>query len=113
MQQNTSAKHISMFLPVQARLGAPMGVLAAFVVSGVMHEAMFSYITLLPPTGEAAAFFTLHGACAVAEGWWAAHEGWPRPDSALVQCSRGHCQGVRNKIILPNLKNRLTMDHLI
>jgi hypothetical protein len=66
------------FRPVLARLGAPVGVLAVFVVSGVMHEAMFSYVTLLPPTGEAAAFFTLHGACAVAEGWWAAHEGWPR-----------------------------------
>jgi hypothetical protein len=66
------------FRPVRARLGTPVGVLAAFVVSGVMHEAMFSYVTLLPPTGEATAFFTLHGACAVAEGWWAAHEGWPR-----------------------------------
>jgi hypothetical protein len=34
------------FRPVRARLGAPVGVLAAFVVSGVMHEAMFSYVTL-------------------------------------------------------------------
>jgi D-alanyl-lipoteichoic acid acyltransferase DltB (MBOAT superfamily) len=34
------------FGPVRARLGAPVGVLAAFVVSGVMHEAMFSYVTL-------------------------------------------------------------------
>jgi hypothetical protein len=66
------------FRPVRARLGTPVGVLAAFVVSGVMHEAMFSYVTLLPPTGEVTVFFTLHGACAVAEGWWAAHEGWPR-----------------------------------
>ncbi|XP_066350411.1 probable long-chain-alcohol O-fatty-acyltransferase 5 [Miscanthus floridulus] len=72
------------FRPVRARLGAPAGVLAAFVVSGLMHEAMFSYITLLPPTGEAAAFFTLHGACAVAEGWWAAHERWSRPPRALA-----------------------------
>jgi len=44
------------FRPVRARLGAPAGVLAAFVVSGLMHEAMFSYITLRPPTGEEAAF---------------------------------------------------------
>lgn len=72
------------FRPVRARLGAAAGVLAAFVVSGLMHEAMFSYLTLLPPTGEAAAFFTLHGACAVAEGWWAAHEGWPRPPRAMA-----------------------------
>ncbi|XP_040379653.1 probable long-chain-alcohol O-fatty-acyltransferase 5 [Oryza brachyantha] len=59
--------------------GAAAGVLAAFLVSGVMHELMFYYITLHPPTGEATAFFALHGACAVAEGWWAAHKGWPRP----------------------------------
>jgi hypothetical protein len=67
------------FLPVRARFGATAGVLATFAASGLMHEVMFSYITLRPPTGEAAAFFALHGACAVAEGWWAAHERWPRP----------------------------------
>ncbi|EAY94574.1 hypothetical protein OsI_16351 [Oryza sativa Indica Group] len=70
--------------PVRARVGEgaagfAAGVLAAFFVSGVMHELMFYYITLRPPTGEATAFFTLHGALAVAEGWWAAREGWPRP----------------------------------
>ncbi|CAN6268279.1 unnamed protein product [Urochloa humidicola] len=74
------------FLPVRARLGgsAAAGVLASFVVSGLMHEAMFSYITLRPPTGEALAFFALHGACAVAEGWWARHERWPRPPRAVA-----------------------------
>jgi hypothetical protein len=30
------------FRPVRAHLDTPVGVLAAFVVSGVMHEAMFS-----------------------------------------------------------------------
>ena len=49
------------FRPVRARLGAPAGVLAAFAVSGLMHEVMFSYLTLRPPTGEAAAFFALPG----------------------------------------------------
>ena len=68
-----------MFRPVRVRLGAPAGVLAAFIVSGQMHEAMFSYLTLRPPTGEAAAFFALHGACAVAEGWWAVRRRWPCP----------------------------------
>ncbi|CAN6235395.1 unnamed protein product [Urochloa humidicola] len=80
------------FLPVRARLGgagaggaaAPAGVLAAFFVSGLMHEAMFSYATLRPPTGEALAFFALHGVCAVAEGWWAKHERWPRPPRAVA-----------------------------
>ncbi|KAJ1254408.1 hypothetical protein BS78_K067200 [Paspalum vaginatum] len=72
------------FRPVRARLGAPAGVLAAFVVSGLMHELMFSYATLRPPTGEETAFFALHGVCAVAEGWWAAHRAWPRPPRALA-----------------------------
>ncbi|CAL5031402.1 unnamed protein product [Urochloa decumbens] len=79
------------FLPVRARLGSggaavPAAVLVAFFVSGLMHEAMFSYITLQPPTGEALAFFALHGACAVAEGWWAKqHERrWPRPPRAVA-----------------------------
>lgn len=58
--------------------------LAAFAVSGLMHEAMFSYITLRPPMGEVAAFIVLHGECAVAEEWWAAHEGWPRPPRVLA-----------------------------
>ncbi|CAL5026817.1 unnamed protein product [Urochloa decumbens] len=75
------------FLPVRARIGgggaAAAGVLAAFFVSGLMHEAMFSYITLQPPTGEALVFFALHGACAVAEGWWARrHEPLPRAVAA-------------------------------
>ncbi|KQJ83187.1 probable long-chain-alcohol O-fatty-acyltransferase 5 [Brachypodium distachyon] len=68
------------YRPVRARLGsAAAGVLATFLVSGLMHELMFSYITLRPPTGEATAFFALHGACAVAEAWWARHEAWWRP----------------------------------
>ena len=73
-----------MFRPVRVRLGAPAGVLAAFFVSGQMHEAMFSYLTLRPPTGEAAAFFALHGACAVAEGWWAVRRRWPCPPRTLA-----------------------------
>ncbi|EMS63394.1 hypothetical protein TRIUR3_17334 [Triticum urartu] len=62
--------------PVRARLGTAAGVLATFLVSGLAHELMFYYITLRPPTGEATAFFTLHGACAVAEAWWARHDAW-------------------------------------
>ncbi|GJN27252.1 hypothetical protein PR202_gb15257 [Eleusine coracana subsp. coracana] len=76
--------------PVRAGLGGggpaahAAGMLASFVVSGLMHEAMFAYATLRPPTGEATAFFALHGACAVAEGWWAAHARWPRPPRAVA-----------------------------
>lgn len=41
-----------------------------------MHEVMFYYMTLQPPTGEVTLFFVLHGLCTVAEakaklaGWW-------------------------------------------
>ncbi|CAN6248962.1 unnamed protein product [Urochloa humidicola] len=64
------------YRPVRARLGsAAAGVLAAFLVSGVMHEVMFYYITLEVGTGEVTAFFALHGASAVAERWCAARWG--------------------------------------
>lgn len=63
----------SVFRPVRARLGsAAVGVLATFLVSGLMHELIFYYIMRSPPSGEVTAFFLLHGACAAAEGWWAA-----------------------------------------
>jgi hypothetical protein len=72
------------YRPVRACLGPAAGVLAAFLVSGAMHEVMFYYITLEVGTGEVTAFFALHGACAVAERWCAAQLGpwrWlpPRP----------------------------------
>uniref|UniRef100_M8BQ97 Wax synthase domain-containing protein n=1 Tax=Aegilops tauschii TaxID=37682 RepID=M8BQ97_AEGTA len=51
------------------RGGAAMAVLATFLVSGLMHEWMFYYITLQPPTGEATTYFVLQGACTVVESW--------------------------------------------
>jgi hypothetical protein len=76
--------------PVRARAGKATGVLATFLVSGLMHEAIVYYVTLRPPTGEMTVFFLLHGACCVAEEqcarWWAA-KGWappPRPVAMLV-----------------------------
>ncbi|OEL35361.1 putative long-chain-alcohol O-fatty-acyltransferase 1 [Dichanthelium oligosanthes] len=74
----------SVFRPVRARLGDAAGVLAAFLVSGLMHELMFYYIMWSPPSGEVTAFFLLHGACAAAEGWWASHGGWWRPPRAAA-----------------------------
>lgn len=57
----------SVYLPVRSRCGRPAGVLATFFVSGLMHEFMFWYITLAPPTGEVTAFFEIHAVCVVAE----------------------------------------------
>uniref|UniRef100_A0ACD5V061 Uncharacterized protein n=1 Tax=Avena sativa TaxID=4498 RepID=A0ACD5V061_AVESA len=74
----------SVYGPVRARLGAPAGVLATFLVSGLMHEVMFYYITLEGGTGEVTAFFVLHGACVVAERWCARQRGLWRPPRAVA-----------------------------
>jgi hypothetical protein len=61
----------SVYNPVRARLGAPAGVLATFLVSGLMHEVVVYYLTFRAPTGQVTAFFALHGACVCAERWCA------------------------------------------
>nr|CAB3471014.1 unnamed protein product [Digitaria exilis] len=60
----------SVYDPVRKRLGAPVAVLATFLVSGLMHEVVVWYLTFRPPTGQLTAFFALHGACVCAERWW-------------------------------------------
>ncbi|XP_037483074.1 probable long-chain-alcohol O-fatty-acyltransferase 5 [Triticum dicoccoides] len=71
--------------PVRARAGPAAGVLAAFAASGAMHEAMVCYLSLRwPPGGGMAAFFALHGACCVAEGWCARRWGDRRPPPRAV-----------------------------
>ncbi|KMT12868.1 hypothetical protein BVRB_4g089600 [Beta vulgaris subsp. vulgaris] len=44
-----------------------MGVMSAFVVSGLMHELIFFYVTRATPTWEVTWFFVLHGVCVVLE----------------------------------------------
>ncbi|CAN6251459.1 unnamed protein product [Urochloa humidicola] len=77
----------AVYAPVRARLGAAAGVLATFLVSGLMHEAIACYITFRPPTGRLAAFFLLHGAAVCAERW-CARRWWPagarRPPPRVV-----------------------------
>ncbi|XP_050220235.1 probable long-chain-alcohol O-fatty-acyltransferase 5 [Mercurialis annua] len=48
-------------------LASLIAVLAAFGVSGLMHEVLFFYLTRVNPTGEAMCFFILHGACVAVE----------------------------------------------
>ncbi|EAZ22980.1 hypothetical protein OsJ_06674 [Oryza sativa Japonica Group] len=61
--------------PVRARSGDPAaGVLAAFLVSGLMHEVVILYLTSRAPTGRVTAFFALHGVCVCAERWWCARQ---------------------------------------
>ncbi|CAM0907782.1 unnamed protein product [Alopecurus aequalis] len=77
----------SVYDPVRARAGRSAGVLASFLVSGLMHEGMVYYLSLRRPDGGMTAFFLLHGVCCVAEGWcarrWAAR-GWPSPPRAVT-----------------------------
>lgn len=47
---------------------APLpAVLAAFLVSGLVHELQFYYMTRAVPTWEVTWFFVFHGTCVVAE----------------------------------------------
>ncbi|GAB2275327.1 hypothetical protein Dimus_010090 [Dionaea muscipula] len=43
------------------------GMLVTFVVSGLMHEVLFFYLTRVGPTWEVTRFFVLHGLCTVVE----------------------------------------------
>ncbi|XVF77327.1 hypothetical protein PTKIN_Ptkin14bG0034200 [Pterospermum kingtungense] len=44
-----------------------LAVPAAFVVSGLMHELLFYYVTRVSPTWEVTWYFVLHGVCVVVE----------------------------------------------
>ncbi|XP_010446124.1 PREDICTED: probable long-chain-alcohol O-fatty-acyltransferase 4 [Camelina sativa] len=65
----------SVFIPVRrvcshlmnSERAAIIGVLASFLVSGLLHEMMFFYITREAPTWEVTWYFVLHGVCTVAE----------------------------------------------
>jgi len=43
------------------------GILAAFIVSGLIHELLFFYLIREMPTGEVTLFFVLHGVCTAVE----------------------------------------------
>lgn len=47
--------------------GLACGLVATFLVSGLMHELMFFYLCRLPPSWEVMWFFILHGVCLVVE----------------------------------------------
>ncbi|KAB1226988.1 Long-chain-alcohol O-fatty-acyltransferase [Morella rubra] len=52
---------------VGSRWAALPAVVAAFVVSGLMHEVIYYYLTRVPPTWEVTWFFVLHGICVAIE----------------------------------------------
>lgn len=65
----------AVFRPVRAaaaavvgrETAAVIGVVASFVVSGLMHELLFWYVSRAAPSWEMTMFFVVHGVCVVAE----------------------------------------------
>ncbi|KAK3164937.1 hypothetical protein QOZ80_1AG0026760 [Eleusine coracana subsp. coracana] len=57
----------SAYEPVRARWGRDAGVLAAFLMSGLLHELLYFYMTLRRPTGEMLRFFVFHGVFQIVE----------------------------------------------
>ncbi|XP_073157298.1 probable long-chain-alcohol O-fatty-acyltransferase 3 [Henckelia pumila] len=63
------------YKPVRSAAAAVLGrdwaavpaVVAAFLVSGLMHELLFWYVTRARPSWETTAFFVVQGVCVVAE----------------------------------------------
>ena len=77
----------AVYRPVGAVYGPAAGMMASFLVSGLMHEILWIYLTLLRPTGEVTMFFVFHGICTVAEAivkkWWS-RRGWPATPTGLT-----------------------------
>lgn len=63
----TSILRPTVYDPVRRRFGQFAGMLATFLVSGVVHEVIFFYLTRVEPTWEVTWFFVLHGVCTAAE----------------------------------------------
>jgi hypothetical protein len=73
----------SAYEPVRARWGRDVGVLAAFLMSGLLHELLYWYLTLQQPRGEMLLFFMFHAAFQIAERWARAAGLW-RPPRAVA-----------------------------
>ncbi|XP_010060261.2 probable long-chain-alcohol O-fatty-acyltransferase 5 [Eucalyptus grandis] len=67
--RHTVYKPLKSFLEprLRAARAAAAAVMAAFLVSGLMHELLYYYVTRARPTWEVTGFFVLQGACVVVE----------------------------------------------
>ncbi|KAI5333941.1 hypothetical protein L3X38_024073 [Prunus dulcis] len=71
----TNTLRHTIYKPVQLAMETFLGpkwaslpaVFVAFLVSGLMHELIFFYMTRVPPTWEVTWYFVLHGMCLVVE----------------------------------------------
>lgn len=52
---------------MEQRWAQLLGVIATFVVSGIMHEVIYYYLARVPPTWEVTWFFILQGICVAIE----------------------------------------------
>ncbi|KAK4484785.1 hypothetical protein RD792_007379 [Penstemon davidsonii] len=71
----TSILRPAVYLPVRSictrilgrRWALPAAIFATFLVSGLMHELIYYYLTRVDPTWEVTWFFVLHGVCVAVE----------------------------------------------
>ncbi|CAI9760391.1 unnamed protein product [Fraxinus pennsylvanica] len=71
----TNTLRHTVYKPVRSAAAAVLGnnlaplpaVVAAFIVSGLMHELLFYYVTRVSPSWEMTLFFVLHGVCVMVE----------------------------------------------
>lgn len=97
---------------VGGRWALPPAILATFLVSGLMHEVIYYYLTRARPTWEVTWFFVLHGVLVAAEvglkkalaGRWTLHRAVSGPLTvAIVAVSGGWLffpQLIRNEVDL-------------
>ncbi|KAK1391887.1 putative long-chain-alcohol O-fatty-acyltransferase 5 [Heracleum sosnowskyi] len=81
-------------------------VIAAFLVSGLMHELLFYNVTRVYPTWETTLFFVLHGICVVVEVWlkkWVQGRGWQLPLVVSTGLTVGFVVGTSLWLFFPPL----------
>ncbi|CAA6655758.1 unnamed protein product [Spirodela intermedia] len=102
--------------PIRVRWGPTAGVMASFLVSGLMHEVIFFYVTLQPPTGEVASFFVLHGLCTVAEiaakRWWTGRGMTPLHPAVATPLTIGFLLATGRWLFAPQIL-RISAEELI
>lgn len=87
-------------------LAAAPAVIAAFLVSGLMHELLFYNVTRVYPTWEMSSFFVLHGICVVVEVGlknWVQGRGWQLPWVVSTGLTVGFVVGTSLWLFFPPL----------
>ncbi|XP_030453331.1 probable long-chain-alcohol O-fatty-acyltransferase 5 [Syzygium oleosum] len=110
----TNALRHTVYRPLKSflepRLGATWpaaaaAVMAAFLVSGLMHELLYYYMVRARPTWEVTGFFVLQGACVVVEvvAKWAAGERWRLSRAVATPLTVGFVAATAMWLFFPQL----------